>query len=119
MKTNNNGNPVVKIGKKSIVLDRITASVSSNGSRPIITCGCCSGTGRAELGWAEWSTLKRLRASKAPLRAKDLKEKDRQVTAINNRLVALEELGLARRTGKDGRYWRWEALDENSRIKDS
>lgn len=93
--------------------DRGVTAVEASSSRPIVTCGCCLGKGRVELGRAEWSTLKRLRASKTPKRAKDLIEKDRQVTAINNRLVALEEHGLARRVGKDGRYWLWENVAES------
>lgn len=76
---------------------------------PHVHCRRCNGTGRAPLTPDLWRTLKLLRKLGRGL-ACDMQEKGVISTAINNRLVALEAQGLAKRAGKTGKWIEWEAV---------
>lgn len=76
---------------------------------PLIKCACCNGTGEHELEPVLWSTLQRLRSFEPPVVRPLLDEIMVTPNAINNRLLALESLGLIRRVGKDGKFILWEA----------
>ncbi len=77
---------------------------------PLITCDCCDGTGKRELEPTLWRTLQMIPYPPASTPRIMLDETGVTPNAINNRLIALESLGLIRRSGKDGKFILWEAV---------
>ena len=73
--------------------------------RPAVTCSCCCGSGSIPLPEGLWSTLQRV--ANHPTLTSDLQEPGITRNAINNRLIALEQLGLVRRAGKQGKWILW------------
>lgn len=73
---------------------------------PLMTCPCCGGLGRVPITKDLLRTWQRLNLAK-PAMVSELLEKGVTPNAINNRLVALEKLGLARRHGKKGKWVLW------------
>ena len=70
---------------------------------PMVRCPCCSGNGVIELTGVYLETLVLLRQQDEEVTAADLSKRDGcNATAMNNRLAALERLGLAtsRRYGR-------------------
>jgi biotin operon repressor len=76
-----------------------------NHTPPIIPCEHCGGQGSVPLGRDLQQTLARL--TDQPQTAADLEEPGIGRTAINNRLVKLERLGLARAEAKRGKWRLW------------
>ena len=81
-------------------------------TRPIVPCGCCSGTGKVTLGGDLWSTLQRLDST--PRTTAELQEPGITRNAINNRLIALEAHGLAVSVGKQSKWRLWIATTTNA-----
>jgi hypothetical protein len=79
---------------------------------PFIKCRSCGGTGSRSLsGYSRtlFSTWIKL-ARKGPCIVTALGEHGKSTTTINARLCALEECGLAVRSGKEGRNDIWTAV---------
>jgi hypothetical protein len=72
---------------------------------PILPCSCCGGAGKVQLKGDLLRTFRRLGSK--PLLVTALLEDGVTSNAINNRLVALEELHLAVRVGKVGKWVMW------------
>jgi len=81
-------------------------STTPDAGRPAVPCLCCGGTGTFPLREDLWQTLQRLSFTEAR-RTDELVEAGRTRNAINNRLVALEKLGLVTRSGKTGKWVHW------------
>lgn len=77
---------------------------------PLIKCTCCNGSGKRELDAVLWKTLWRMLLLEPPVMRPILDEHGISPNAINNRLIALESLGLIRRVGKDWKFILWEAV---------
>lgn len=77
--------------------------------RPIIKCSCCNGGGVIYLPNELWRTLKKL--SSIPKLTSELNEVGITPNAICNRLKDLESLGLAKRSGKTGKWIKWVAVE--------
>lgn len=77
---------------------------------PLIKCACCDGMGKTKLHPDYWRTLQRVRKAKHPVGTLDLLESGVTSNAINNRLKRIEEFGLIRRAGKNGKFILWEAV---------
>lgn len=74
-------------------------------SPPVVVCNCCHGKGTMPLSQDLFRTWSRLGSK--PLLVSELVETELGSTAINNRLVTLERLGLAKRAGKVGKWVMW------------
>lgn len=85
--------------------DLTTESIMQTPARPIVPCGCCSGTGKVTLGDDLWTTLQRLDST--PRTTAELQEPGITRNAINNRLIALEAHGLAVSVGKQSKWRLW------------
>lgn len=89
--------------------------------RPWVRCSCCDGTGEARLSNHLWMALKVLASFERPASAAEVYKRLRRpeigVTAVNNRLVALVDLGLAEFVGKDGRQKLYLGRDGSTPIK--
>ena len=97
-------------------MSRSSPSVCS----PLVACEHCKGTGTVPLTRDMLRTWQRLSDTK-PLLVTALLEDGVTPNAINNRLVALERLGLAVRTGKVGKWVLWlraNVKDEGRRTLD-
>ena len=77
-------------------------------SEHTVDCPKCGGTGRRPMPKPLERTLAKIQSSDHPLTRADLHEEGIGLTAINNRLVALERLGFIEPAGKDtgGVLWR-------------
>lgn len=73
---------------------------------PLIPCKYCQGAGVVPLQRDLFRTLQKL-DTKTALMVDGLKEDGVTSNAINNRLVHLEKLGLARRRGKVSKWILW------------
>lgn len=73
---------------------------------PLVACEHCKGAGVVPLTRDMLRTWQRLSETK-PLLVTALLEDDVTPNAINNRLVALEKLDLAKRVGKVGKWVLW------------
>lgn len=79
-------------------------------TRPLIACHCCNGTGKTRLGEELWEVLHHVRyfRTATALDVANALAWNGSVTAMNNRLENLMNLGFLKRR-KDGRAWRYEA----------
>lgn len=73
---------------------------------PLVACECCKGAGMVPLRGDLLRTYRQLETER-PLMVSAMLEDGVSSNAINNRLVALEKLGLARRRGKCGKWVMW------------
>jgi len=73
---------------------------------PLVACECCKGAGKVPLQRDLLRTYQHLETER-PLMVSELREDGVTPNAINNRLVRLEQLGLARRRGKCGKWVMW------------
>ena len=73
---------------------------------PLVACECCKGAGKVPLQRDLLRTYQHLEPER-PLMVSELREDGVSPNAINNRLVKLEQLGLARRRGKCGKWVMW------------
>jgi hypothetical protein len=81
-----------------------------NESRPKVPCGCCGGTGRVPLGIQQGKTLDLLRKQTELMNGAQLAKLAKcSNEAMCNRLVQLEEYGLAK-SARYGRERLWEAV---------
>lgn len=84
---------------------------------PEVTCGHCGGHGKIDLPYQLLDTLVAIRKAKRPVTTDDLIVGEFEVgrTAINNRLTKLEEYGLIRRQGKQGKSILWVTTEKGKR----
>ena len=74
-----------------------------------IVCQTCNGCGEIPLGQYHAEVLSVLLDADRPLMAFEIPRSGISLTAMNNRLVFLEENGLAKRVGKQGKNVLWTA----------
>jgi predicted methyltransferase len=80
---------------------------------PLVACECCKGAGKVPLQRDLLRTFQHLETER-PLMVSELRENGVTPNAINNRLVKLEQLGLARRRGKCGKWVMWFRANDQS-----